>query len=190
MSTAPMPPGREPLPPSGHDHSAERPPPPPRPQVDAGRLWPGGIATAVVAALIAVVGVMLCRWLFNIPLLAPRRFGYYGDIHTTDLVLIAAGAALLATGLAHLLLLSTPRPMTFFGWIIGLATVLAVLLPFSTSAPLDAKVATAAVDLVIGVAIGSLISGVGNRSVRVPVSSVRSQGDVVYEEWRSGTPFN
>jgi hypothetical protein len=139
-----------------------------RPRVDAGKLWPGGIATAVVAGLVALVGVLVCRWLFGIPLLAPKSDGAYGDVHTTDLVLLAAAAALVATGLAHLLLLSTPRPLTFFGWIIGLATVLAVLVPFSTAAPLTAKVATAVVDLVLGVAIGSLISGVAARSVRMP----------------------
>jgi hypothetical protein len=146
-------------------------PRPSRPQVDAGKLWPGGIATAVVAALVALVGVLVCRWLFGIPLLAPKSDGAYGDVHTTDLVLIAAAAALVATGLVHLLLLSTPRPLTFFAWIIGLATVLAVLVPFSTSAPLTAKVATAVVDLVLGVAIGSLISGVAARSVRVPAGA-------------------
>jgi Family of unknown function (DUF6069) len=143
-------------------------PRPTRPQVDAGKLWPGGVATAVVAGLVALVGVLVCRWLFGIPLLAPKSDGAYGDVHTTDLVLLAAAAALVATALAHLLLLSTPRPLTFFGWIIGLATVLAVLLPFSTAAPLTAKVATAVVDLVLGVAIGSLISGVAARSVRMP----------------------
>jgi hypothetical protein len=149
-----------------------------RPSVDAGRLWSGGVATAVVAALVALVGVLVCRWLFGIPLLAPKSDGAYGDVHTTDLVLFAAAAALVATGLMHLLLLSTPRPTTFFGWIIGLATVLAVLLPFSTSARLDAKVATAIVDLVLGIAIGSLLNGVAARSIRmrrgagyVPVSA-------------------
>jgi Family of unknown function (DUF6069) len=134
--------------------------------VDASRLWPGGIATAVVAALVALVGVMVCRWLFRIPLLAPSRDGAYGDAHTTAVVLAAAAAALVATALAHLLLLSTPRPLAFFSWIIGLATVLAVLYPFSTSAPLTAKAATAVVDLVLGIAIGSLINSVAARSMR------------------------
>jgi hypothetical protein len=137
-----------------------------RPKVDAGQLWAGGIATAVVAALVAIVGTLLCRWLFNIPILAPRRDGAYGDVHTTDLVLAAAGAALIATALAHLLLLSTPRPMIFFGWIVGLATLVVVLYPFSTTAPLSEKAGTAGVDLVIGFAIGSLISGVAARSIR------------------------
>jgi Family of unknown function (DUF6069) len=142
-----------------------------RPQVDAGKLWPGGIATALVAALVALVGVLVCRWLLHIPLLAPKSDGAYGDAHTTGLVLISAAAALVATGLVHLLLLSVPRPLTFFAWIIGLATVLAVLVPFSTAAPLTAKIATAVVDLVLGVAIGSLISSVAARSVRVPAGA-------------------
>jgi Family of unknown function (DUF6069) len=133
--------------------------------VDASRLWPGGIATAVVAALVALAGVLVCRWLFGIPLLAPRRDGAYGDAHTTGLVLAAAAAALVATALMHLLLIGTPRPLAFFHWIIGLATLLAVLFPFSTSAPLTAKAATAVVDLVLGIAIGSLISGVAGRSL-------------------------
>jgi hypothetical protein len=137
-----------------------------RPKVDGAALWPGGIATAIVAALVALVGVLVCRWLFNIPVLSPRQDGAYGDAHTTGMVLGAAVAALLATAVAHLLLLSTPRPLTFFAWIVALATVVVVLFPFSTGAPLSEKVATAAVDLVIGFAIGSLISGVAARSIR------------------------
>jgi hypothetical protein len=152
MTTAPMPAGQEPE--------------PERVTVDAAKLWPGGVATAVVAGLVALVGVLVCRWLFGIPLLAPKQDGAYGDVHTTDLVLLAAAAAIVATGLVHLLLLSTPRPLTFFAWIIGLGTVLAVLFPFSTAAPLTAKIATAAVDLILGIAIGSLLNGVAARSLR------------------------
>jgi hypothetical protein len=40
-----------------------------------------------------------------------------------------------------------------------------VLFPFSTSAPITAKTATAVVDLVLGIAIGSLISSVASRSL-------------------------
>jgi hypothetical protein len=142
-------------------------PRPSRPRVDGRMVWAGGVATAVVAALIALVGVLVCRWLFNIPILAPRRYGAYGDAHTTTLVLAAAGAALVATLLAHLLLLSTPRPMTFFGWIVGLVTVVFVIFPFRTGAPLAEEVATAALYLVLGIAIGTLLSGVGERATRV-----------------------
>jgi Family of unknown function (DUF6069) len=185
MTSAYMSSGQEP------ERPQSAPPQPARPRVDAGRLWPGGVATAVVAGLVALVGVLVCRWLFGIPLLAPKQDGAYGDVHTTALVLLAAAAALVATGLAHLLLLSTPRPLTFFAWIVGLATVLAVLVPFSTAAPLTAKVATAVVDLVLGIAIGSLISGVAARSIRVPVAgSAYPSADPLYDE-RPRTPgFN
>jgi len=149
------------------DRPAYPPPQRARPRVDARMLWSGGVATAVVAGLIALVGVLVCRWLFNIPILAPKRYGAYGDAHTTTLVLIAAGAALVATLLAHLLLLSTPRPMVFFGWIVGLVTVIVVVFPFRTGAALSHEVATAALYLVIGIAIGSLIAGVGERATRI-----------------------
>jgi Family of unknown function (DUF6069) len=62
----------------------------------------------------------------------------------------AAAAALAATAIMHLLLVATPRPQLFFAWIIGLATVIAVVYPFSTTAPLSQKVATAVVNLVLG----------------------------------------
>jgi hypothetical protein len=130
-------------------------------------LWSGGVATAVVAGLIALVGVLVCRWLFSIPILAPKRYGAYGDAHTTTLVLIAAAAALAATLLAYLLLLSTPRPMVFFGWIVGLITVIVVIFPFRTDAALSHKIATAALYLIIGIAIGTLIAGVGERATRI-----------------------
>ena len=185
MTTAPIP--NEPLP----GRPGPERPRSDRPQVDAGRLWPGGIATAVVAGLVALVGVLVCRWLFGIPLLAPKSDGAYGDAHTTALVLLAAAAALVATGLVHLLILSTPRPLTFFGWIIGLATVLAVLVPFSTTAPLTVKAATAVVDLILGVAIGSLISGVAARSVRLPASDAGYLvADPLYDERRSASGLN
>ena len=54
----------------------------------------------------------------------------------------------------------------FFTWIIGLATVIAVLYPFSTTAPLSQEVATAVINLVLGAAIGSLINGTAARVIR------------------------
>ncbi len=133
--------------------------------VDAALLWPGGIATAVVAGLVALLGILAFRWLFDVPVLAPASAGGYGDARTTEYVLGAAGVALIATALLHLLLITTPRPLVFFGWIIALATLVAVLFPFGTTAPLSQKFATATVNLFIGIAIGSLLTAVGARSV-------------------------
>jgi hypothetical protein len=158
-----------------------------RPVVDARQLWVGGVFTAIVAALVALLGVLVCRWLFNIPLLSPESQGTYGDAHTTDVVLVAAAAALVATGLAHLLLAAAPRPMTFFDWIVGLVTLLLVLYPFSTSAPISQKVATAAVTLVIGFAIGSLTNGVAARAVRQRRVPPRDDYDQTYNQQ---APYN
>src|SRR5438874_1789128 len=94
---------------------------PPRPVVNAGRLWAGGLATAVVAALIAVVGILIGRGLFGVEVLAPKGAGVWGDAHTGWYALGAAFAGLAATGLMHLLLFYTPRPMRFFGWVMTLA---------------------------------------------------------------------
>ncbi len=134
---------------------------------DSAQFWAGGVATAVVAALIALVGILVCRWALKVPILAPAGDGAWGNAHTGVYALLAALIALVAAGVLYLLLLSTPRPLLFFQWITGLATVLAVVYPLSTSAPLDQKAATAIVDLVIGLAIISLLSAVAARSARV-----------------------
>ena len=103
----------------------------------------GGLVT-VVAALVAVVGVLIARGLFDVPVLAPTREGALGDASTARLALLAAVAAVAATGLMHLLLVSTP-PFRFFTWIVSLLTLVAALAPFMTDAELDTKVATAAI---------------------------------------------
>jgi hypothetical protein len=119
-----------------------------------------------VAALAYAVGVVITRVLFDIPVLAPERDGALGDATTWQLALVAFGAALLATALMHLLLVVTPRPFSFFTWIMVLATVLVTVLPFAQDAPTSSKIATAIINLVVGAAITSLIRGVAARAVR------------------------
>src|SRR5512132_2257705 len=147
------------VPPDAYDYNQGSGTEPTR-SIDAGRLWTGGVATALVAALVAVVGVLIARGLFDVPVLAPTDEGALGNASTLRLAAFAAIAALLPTGLLHLLLLSTPQPRRFFAWIITLATIAAALVPFLTGADLDEKIATSAITLVVGLAIGSLLSGV------------------------------
>lgn len=134
--------------------------------LNAGRLWAGGVATALVAALIVVAGVYIARSILGIAVLAPASAGSFGTAATAVYAIFAAAAALAATGLLHMLLLGAPRPMAFFTWITGLATVVAVVEPFGQSAPLSSKVFTAIINLIAGVAIISLLSGVARSSVR------------------------
>jgi uncharacterized protein DUF6069 len=139
------------------------------PRVNAARLWAGGLATAVVAALIALVGVLVVRAVFQVALYAPSEAGAFGDSDTVVLCGIAAAAALAATGLAHLLLLGTPRPLAYFGWIVGLATAAAVVVPFLSGSPLPIALAQSVIHLVIGLAIGSLVSGAAASASRPAV---------------------
>ena len=136
---------------------------------DSAQFWAGAVATAIVAALIALVGILVCRWTLNIPILAPAGDGAWGNAHTAEYALVAALIAIIAGGLLYLLVLGTPQPNMFFDWIMGLATLAAVVYPFSTSAPLDQKAATAVVNLVLGIAITSLLTAVAARAVRRPV---------------------
>lgn len=133
---------------------------------DSAPFWAGAVATVVVAALIALVGILICRWTLGIPILAPAGDGAWGNAHTGEYVLLAALIAIVAAGVLYLLALGTPQPGMFFDWIMGLATLAAVVYPFSTGAPLDQKAATAVVNLILGIAITSLLTGVAARAVR------------------------
>jgi hypothetical protein len=153
---------------SGAAGGAPRRPPDAGIQVRAGRLWGGGVAAAVVAALVAVVGYLIGEVILDIDLIPTAELiGGSGDADSVlaQYIVVGVVAALAATALLHVLLLTTPRPFTFFGWIMTLITVAAAVLPFATDRDVDSKVVTAAVLVVLGAAIASLVSGVGMRSV-------------------------
>ena len=144
-------------------------PPEGPPPVNTTRLWSGGLATAVVAALVALVGVLVVRALLRIDLYAPRDAGAFGSADTVVLCATAAAAALLATGVAHLLLLSTPRPLAYLSWIVGLVTAVAVVLPFTYAPSIGLAFTQAVIHLMIGTAIGSLVSGAAAGATRTGV---------------------
>jgi hypothetical protein len=135
--------------------------------VDAGRLWAGGAATAVVAGLVALVGVLIGETLLDIDMVEPPLLPI-GDSFGLRYALTAAVLALAATGLAHVLALTTPRPRAFLSWIVGLCTVVGVVLPFTVDGSLSGQVATALLDLVLGLCVLSLLSSVLARTMRIP----------------------
>jgi hypothetical protein len=147
---------------------AQQPPPSSRPIIDAGKLWSGGVATAVVAALIAVVGILVMRGVFDIFILAPKDEGAWEAASAVPYAAASAFGALVATGLMHVLLLTTPQPTMFFGWIMFLVAVVVGVWPFTTEAKIESQVATAALDVIIVVAIWSLVTGTAQRSIAPP----------------------
>ncbi|MEV0648785.1 DUF6069 family protein [Phytomonospora sp. NPDC050363] len=138
-------------------------------RINAGRLWSGGVAAAVIAAGLAIVGYLIVKGLLELPILGVDVDGAVAQPGMFTYALISALAALLATGVMHLLLLGTPRPFLFFGWIVALGTIIAMLIPLLAVDRLATGAATAAVNLVIGIAIGALVGGSARASLRVPV---------------------
>ncbi len=132
--------------------------------VEAGRFWAGAAATALVAALVGVVGVIVLQQILRIDLVFRDPFGAGSAM--SAYVLGGVLAALAAAGLLQLLVLTTPRPRAFFGWILGLATVVATLLPLTWTDELGSAIASGLVNLFIGVAVWSLLNGVLGWTVR------------------------
>ncbi|MGH3794890.1 MAG: DUF6069 family protein [Pseudonocardiaceae bacterium] len=125
----------------------------PVPRLDTKKLWSGGVTTAIIAALVAFVGLMVARGIFNVPVLAPTDAGLIGDATTASLCSLAALSALVGTALLHLMLLGVPKPEMFFTAIGCLVTLAIALQPFTTTSSLTVKIATMLVYLATGLAI-------------------------------------
>jgi hypothetical protein len=129
-------------------------------RINIGRLWAGGVATAVVSALLVLVGVLIARQLLGTPALSSKTNSGYADGTVVKYALLAAAAALAATILMHLLLFAVPQPARFFSWIVGLITAAATILPFTMAGPTDPKFASALINLLVGIAIGVLLGSI------------------------------
>ena len=138
--------------------------PPPRLELDAARYWAGAAATTLVAALAMAVAVIIIDRVLDIGLMQPP----FGDSIGWGWVAVGVISSLVAAALLHLLVLSTPRPVVFFGWIVALVTVAAAAVPFSTDRTIETKVATAATVVVLGILIGTSLPMVLDRTVRRP----------------------
>ncbi len=132
---------------------------------DAGRLWAGGAATALVAAGVAVMGVMVLDKLLHAPILSPGGLQQAADYAMIAFPVAAAVATLLATGLLHLLMQTTPQASRFFGWIASLVVALVILQVFLHETEMITKLETAAFYLLMGVAIISSLLGVSRSAV-------------------------
>jgi hypothetical protein len=132
--------------------------------IDQVRFWVGSAITAVVAALVGVVGLIVAHGIIHVPVmfgsgtaLSPLNATMYG--------LAAAGIALGAAGLFDGMLHVAPRPVTYYSWLIALITVLAALLPFTTTATLHSQLVLGAMNAAVGVII----------MILVPMAAVNAQ---------------
>lgn len=147
---------------AGYPADAAGNPPVRRARVDGKRLWAGGAATAVVAALVALVALLVETTALDIRPVAPSWLLGDGADWTlaTRFAVTAAVSALAATALLHLLVLTTPQPRAFFGWIVTLVTVAAAVTPFASDATSSRQIATAVTIVLVGIVVGTLLSAV------------------------------
>jgi hypothetical protein len=141
--------------------------------VDAGLLWRGAIAVVLVAIGTALVGLLVIRDLLDLHVLRRSDGNDLVQASTAWYLVVAAVAALAATALLHLLLVTTPQPFRFFGWIGSLAVLAATLIPLTFDAARTSQVATAALHLVVGTVIVVLTGQMG-RSAAVLVAGRRA----------------
>ncbi|MFC8799580.1 hypothetical protein ACFT2C_17735 [Promicromonospora sp. NPDC057138] len=136
----------------------------PRLGLEVGRFWAGALATMLVAGLIGLAADFILEEVLHL------EISSQADLLSTGsdmMAWVVAGAlfALVAAVLLYVLVLSTPRPRTFFGWVVGLATAILAALPFAGDFELVPAILAALVWIVIGSATYSLLTGTLSRTV-------------------------
>ncbi|MGW3242136.1 hypothetical protein [Streptomyces sp. NPDC001070] len=126
-------------------------------RVHAWRLWGVGLATAVLAGLLAKAGIVFAQRALLLPVFAPRGYGVWRDAAATAYVLGAGLVALAATALLRVLLAATSRATVFFGWIMAALTLFAVVIPLAAHRS-NEMLATCVVNLFIGLVVTSLLA--------------------------------
>ena len=134
------------------------------------KLWTGGVVTAAIEALLAVVGFLIVKNLMGLRILGVAPNGQYFNATLASYAFAGALAALLATAVMHLLLVGTPRPLFYFGWIGALCTAILVLIPLGLGRTVSWSevVPTAVINLIGGIAITVIVRGTAAASILRP----------------------
>jgi hypothetical protein len=151
---------------SARDGVPDRPGAASHPTVNAGALWAGGVATAVVAALVAAVGAVVSKVVVDAGMLPAGDLGVLGWSKELSYPAGAAVLALVATAVLHLLLVAVPQPTRFFNWLMALVAVLLAVAPFAYEAARASQIATALVGVITVIAIRTLLVGAARRAMR------------------------
>jgi hypothetical protein len=155
---------------------------PRRYMLNTARFWAGIVPAAVVAALVAVVVVLITRGLFDVPVLAPRSHGVWGDARTANYAIGAALATVLAAALMHVLTVEVIEPRQYFVWIMSVATLITMIMPLTLVDDLGSKIATALVNLTIGVVITGIVHRV-TVATRTPWVADRRGAVAPTQQW-------
>ncbi len=130
--------------------------------LDLRRYWVGAVATVVVCALVGLAASVIFDQAFDVGLLGPL-----GD-STAGWALAGALFALLAAAVLQLLVVVAPQPRMFFGWLVGVVTVILAVTPFTGDPEPVPALLTALVWVLLGVAASSMLSAVLGRTLVRP----------------------
>ena len=144
------------------------------------RFWAGTAAAAVVAA---VVGALIARGLFNLPVVASRSQGGSGDARTAAYAIAAASVTALAAVLMHLLTIGVAEPRRYFVWIMTLVTVIAMIIPLTLDDPLSVKIATTLVILTIGTVTTGIVHSTAIATCRPRLPGNRHAATAPTRQW-------
>jgi hypothetical protein len=123
------------------------------PRLDQVRYWVGASITAVIAALVSLIALIVAQGIVNVPMVLGSH-----SVHAGIYAVSAAGIALLAAALYDGMLHVAPRPLTYYSWLGAIVTALAALLPFTDhAAGLHAQIALAVTNFAVGAAITLLV---------------------------------
>jgi hypothetical protein len=122
------------------------------PRIDQIRYWVGAGITAVIAALVSLIALVVAQGIIHVPVVLGSS-----SIHAAVYGVSAAGIAVLAAALFDAMLQVAPRPLTYYSWLGGIVTVLATLLPFTSTAGLHSQIALALTNFAVGTVITLLV---------------------------------
>ncbi len=128
----------------------------PAERVDQARYWTGAALSALIAGLAGVAGLVAAHGIAHVPVLLARGTTLT-PVHATVYGLLAAACALAAAALYAGMLRLAPRPSTYYSWLIGMLTLLAVLLPFTSTVALSSQIAFSAINLLVGLIVMVLV---------------------------------
>ncbi|GAA1741050.1 hypothetical protein GCM10009809_40740 [Isoptericola hypogeus] len=129
---------------------------------DVRRYWAGAVVTVVVCGLVGLAASVIFDQAFDVGLLGP--FG--GS--TAAWTLTGALFGLVSAAVLQLLVLVAPRPRMFFGWLVGVVTLILAVAPFTGDPEPIPALMTALVWILLGVATSSMLSGVLGRTLVRP----------------------
>jgi len=132
--------------------------------LDFAGLFAGTMATALVAGLVALVGIIAARAVLHVEIIGPRGGRAFDAAAPDQLTFLAAFGSFSAATLVQALVYVTPRPLLFFGLISWLITAAVSLWPLTTEAGAVSKVASTMVYLGIGTAISTLTATVARHA--------------------------